>query len=254
MRLPLDRPLRAGFLTKVRMMLKPLSSRPILTATTSAAALLLGVVLVLPLTKAPLPLALPKPQTTIITAAPVQKAESEALPAVPSPRAAPEAVMEKPMAPAGKADAGALADNAPTPPPVDAGIVAENQVMMQSAPLESYAIAPADKLAAPAMRVAGSVADSATAPALMPNTEAFSNAPQNPVHVTTEEPVSTFSTDIDTAAYSVVRASLNAGQLPPAEAVRVEEMVNYFPYDLPQPKGDTPFQPTISVMQTPYRP
>ena len=97
MRLPVDRPLRAGFLTKVRMMLKPLSSRPILTATTSAAALLLGVVLVLPLTKAPLPLALPKPQTTIITAAPVQKAESEALPAVPSPRAAPEAVMEKPM-------------------------------------------------------------------------------------------------------------------------------------------------------------
>ena len=257
MRLHQDRPQGAGFLTKVRMMLKTLSSHPILTATTSAAALLLGVALVLPLTKAPLPLALPKPQTTVVSAAPVQpleKTQSEVVPNLPTALPAPKPVLEKPLPPIGRVDAGAVAEKAPVPAPEQPGGAVADQAVPESAPVESFAIAPSAKLAAPAMRMAGAVADSAIASAPLPNTEAYANAPQNPVHVTTEEPVSTFSTDIDTAAYSVIRASLNAGQLPPAEAVRVEEMVNYFPYDLPQPKADAPFQPSVSVMQTPWNP
>ena len=87
-----------------------------------------------------------------------------------------------------------------------------------------------------------------------PNTEAFANAAQNPVHVTAEEPVSTFSADVDTASYAVVRSSLNAGGLPPPEAVRIEEMVNYFPYAYPAPTGDQPFAAAISVMPTPWNP
>lgn len=84
------------------------------------------------------------------------------------------------------------------------------------------------------------------------STEDFANAPENPLKVTTEDPVSTFSIDVDTAAYAVVRSSLMAGVLPPREAVRVEEIVNYFPYAYPAPEGPHPFQPSISVTPTPW--
>ena len=84
------------------------------------------------------------------------------------------------------------------------------------------------------------------------DTEAFANADASPLKVTAEEPVSTFSIDVDTASYAVVRSSLMAGAMPPREAVRVEEMVNYFPYAYPAPEGDDPFRPTVTVMDTPW--
>ena len=84
------------------------------------------------------------------------------------------------------------------------------------------------------------------------NTEEYANAPDNPIKVVTEDPVSTFSIDVDTAAYSVVRSSLMGGYMPPREAVRVEEMINYFPYAYPAPEGPHPFQPTITVTPTPW--
>ena len=87
-----------------------------------------------------------------------------------------------------------------------------------------------------------------------PDTEAFATAAVNPLHITAEEPVSTFSIDVDTASYAIIRQSLNAGQLPPPDAVRIEEMINYFPYAYAAPDGDTPFQPTVSVMTTPWNP
>ena len=88
-----------------------------------------------------------------------------------------------------------------------------------------------------------------------PNTEAFPDAAPNPLKITSETPVSTFSIDVDTAAYSVVRSSLMRGQLPPKDAVRVEEMINYFPYDYPAPAaGEAPFRPTVSTMTTPWNP
>ncbi len=86
-----------------------------------------------------------------------------------------------------------------------------------------------------------------------PDTEAFPEADRNALKVTAETPVSTFSIDVDTASYSVVRSSLNVGQMPPAGAVRIEEMVNYFPYAWPAPEaGEAPFRPSVSVMQTPW--
>ena len=84
------------------------------------------------------------------------------------------------------------------------------------------------------------------------DTEAFANAETNSLKVTSNEPVSTFSIDVDTASYAIVRSSLMHGQLPPKEAVRVEEMVNYFPYSYPSPEGDAAFRPTISVTPTPW--
>ncbi|MFZ5710431.1 MAG: vWA domain-containing protein [Pseudomonadota bacterium] len=102
--------------------------------------------------------------------------------------------------------------------------------------------------AAPAPRAAD-------APAFRPetNTEAFPEASPNPVKVAAEDPVSTFSIDMDTASWSVIRSSLMAGSLPPPDAVRIEEMVNYFPYSYPAPDATgAPFRPTVSVMPTPW--
>ncbi|CAN0601794.1 unnamed protein product, partial [Ectocarpus sp. 12 AP-2014] len=84
------------------------------------------------------------------------------------------------------------------------------------------------------------------------DTENYANAAENPLKVTGEDPVSTFSIDVDTAAYTVARTWLMGGQLPPAEAVRVEEIVNYFPYAYPAPEGPHPFQPTVTVTPTPW--
>lgn len=84
------------------------------------------------------------------------------------------------------------------------------------------------------------------------NTEAFANAAENDIKTVTDDPVSTFSIDVDTASYGVVRSSITSGALPPKGAVRVEEMINYFPYAYPAPDGMHPFQPTVSVVPTPW--
>ncbi|MCC1491393.1 VWA domain-containing protein [Cognatishimia sp. F0-27] len=85
------------------------------------------------------------------------------------------------------------------------------------------------------------------------DTEAYPDAEANPVKITAEEPVSTFSIDVDTASWAMVRRALSAGQLPPEGAVRIEEMVNYFTYDYaaPEPGGEA-FAPSVAVMQTPW--
>ncbi|ACP25597.1 conserved hypothetical protein [Sinorhizobium fredii NGR234] len=85
------------------------------------------------------------------------------------------------------------------------------------------------------------------------NRERFGNADANPVKSVAAEPVSTFSVDVDTASYSFVRRSLMAGEMPNPDAVRVEEMVNYFPYDWPRPTtAAEPFKATVTVTPTPW--
>lgn len=70
----------------------------------------------------------------------------------------------------------------------------------------------------------------------------------NPVKLTREQPVSTFSIDVDTASYSYVRQRLNQGVLPPKDAVRIEEMINYFSYDYPSAQDKAkPFRPSVVV-------
>jgi Ca-activated chloride channel family protein len=81
----------------------------------------------------------------------------------------------------------------------------------------------------------------------------FEHFDVNPVKRVTEEPVSTFSVDVDTASYSFVRRQLQAGKLPQKDAVRVEEMINYFDYSWPA--ADTraePFKPTVVVSDSPW--
>lgn len=68
------------------------------------------------------------------------------------------------------------------------------------------------------------------------------------------EPVSTFSIDVDTSSYSFVRRALNSGVLPQKNAIRIEEMINYFDYDYAVPEqGGHPFQPTVAVYDSPWR-
>jgi Ca-activated chloride channel family protein len=81
----------------------------------------------------------------------------------------------------------------------------------------------------------------------------FKELEENGVKLTSEEPVSTFSADVDTASYSYVRRMLNKGQLPPHDAVRIEEMVNYFDYEYPLPAAkEEPFQQSVLVSTSPW--
>ncbi|WP_460149891.1 vWA domain-containing protein [Pseudomonas sp. S3_A03] len=84
--------------------------------------------------------------------------------------------------------------------------------------------------------------------------EQYANLPDNPVHRVAETPVSTFSVDVDTGSYANVRRFLNAGRLPPEGAVRLEEMVNYFPYHYALPTDGSPFGVTTEVAATPWNP
>ena len=81
----------------------------------------------------------------------------------------------------------------------------------------------------------------------------FTATVQNAFKIVREEPVSTFSIDVDTASYAWVRASLNQNVLPQPAAVRTEEMVNYFPYDYASPKSaEDPFATNVTVMPSPW--
>ena len=84
------------------------------------------------------------------------------------------------------------------------------------------------------------------------NTEEYSNISENGFHKVTDDPLSTFSIDVDAASYSNVRRYLNENQLPPAGAVRTEEMINYFKYQYPQPTGKDPFSINTEISDCPW--
>jgi Ca-activated chloride channel family protein len=146
-------------------------------------------------------------------------------------------------APPAQAD---VAQKAPPPPPPPA---------MKPAP-RAYA------KPAPQMGVRGFAAESASPysplariapPATYPGANRFPDKEPTGVMSTAEHPVSTFSVDVDTASYAFVRRHLSTGRLPPPQAVRVEEMVNYFPYAYPAPRDRAaPFAVTHTVMPSPW--
>ncbi|GAB4406883.1 MAG: VWA domain-containing protein [Microscillaceae bacterium] len=114
---------------------------------------------------------------------------------------------------------------------------------------------------APALAAEEAVAEEAAPPppepdgTPAPNTESYQKIEENPFVAAQQQPVSTFSIDVDNAAYSNIRRYLQQqNQLPPADAVRIEEMVNYFSYDYPNPNGPHPFSITTEVAQCPWNP
>ncbi|WP_264323607.1 vWA domain-containing protein [Romeriopsis navalis] len=86
------------------------------------------------------------------------------------------------------------------------------------------------------------------------NTEGYSAITENPFLQPSSDPLSTFSIDVDTAAYSNMRRFLSRGAMPPKDAIRVEELINYFPYNYSQPRGDQPFSVNTAVVKTPWNP
>ncbi|MBE2260427.1 MAG: von Willebrand factor type A domain-containing protein, partial [Rhodobacteraceae bacterium] len=150
---------------------------------------------------------------------------------------------------------------APTAPPMLAKAAPQPAEMMATNVSPSQASRTNEaKLETPA-RVAADQRPVATLPppaaypmAAMPPEarERYSQLTDNAVKQVAEAPVSTFSIDVDTGSYSNVRRMLNAGQLPPADAVRVEELINYFPYDYALPKDDRPFAVHTEMAPAPW--
>lgn len=86
----------------------------------------------------------------------------------------------------------------------------------------------------------------------VPGTEQYDAIAENEFLPAGAQPLSTFSIDVDTASYANVRRFLNDGRLPPHSAVRIEEMINYFRYDYPQPDDEVPFSVNMEVAQCPW--
>ncbi len=116
---------------------------------------------------------------------------------------------------------------------------------------------PSPVMNAPVMVTGSTVAGARyVSPVVVPsaeNRERYDGKEVNPVHVAATDPVSTFSVDVDTGAYANSRRFLVRGQLPPRDAVRTEELINYFRYDYPAPQArSAPFSVTTDVMATPW--
>ncbi len=86
------------------------------------------------------------------------------------------------------------------------------------------------------------------------NTEEYDGINENIFHGALQNPLSTFSIDVDAASYSNIRRFIHLGQRPPRDAVRIEEMINYFDYDYPQPKGEDPFSINTEISVAPWNP
>lgn len=85
------------------------------------------------------------------------------------------------------------------------------------------------------------------------SSEEYGSYSESPFYSPTEKPLSTFSVDVDTASYSRVRRYIGDGMLPPTDAVRVEEFVNYFSYDYSAPKGDVPVNVGVTISDCPWQ-
>ena len=125
-------------------------------------------------------------------------------------------------------------------------------------PVMAQMVAPST-VASPAYRMARQAGATSYIPSVVvpvdPGSERYDGKAVSPVHLTASDPVSTFSVDVDTGAYANSRRFLSQGQLPPADAVRSEELVNYFRYDYPLPATrETPFSVTTDIATTPWNP
>ena len=133
------------------------------------------------------------------------------------------------------------------------------------APADAAAAARGQAAGGAAGDVIGGIAGTLRAPAALAesvamsrrrdfNTEAYDRIEENRFRRPTDEPLSTFSIDVDTASYANVRRFLTSGTLPPPDAVRTEELINYFRFAYPEPKGGTPFSITTEVSGCPWNP
>ncbi|MBZ9760172.1 von Willebrand factor type A domain-containing protein [Mesorhizobium sp. CA8] len=164
------------------------------------------------------------------------RANSQTAPAAPKPATEVDGLLKQEAAPQAKRalQPAARADQAPASSaaaiPASPPAMADSKLMVQPAPMPSDQMQLQEE-----------------------NRDRIETFKTNPVHETAQDPVSTFSIDVDTASYSFVRRSVKEGSLPDPDTVRVEEMINYFPYDWKGPdSAATPFNSTVTVMPTPW--
>lgn len=140
----------------------------------------------------------------------------------------------------------------------DKVIVEEKQAVFKQADQELAAGDMTKAKPAPAaQRTLSSLAPSFVRPALTEpvDRENYHHLPENRVLLASEQPVSTFSIDVDTGSYSNARRMLNQGRLPVQDAVRIEEFINYFDYDYPAPRSkETPFSLYTEIGPSPWNP
>ncbi|MBC3346684.1 VWA domain-containing protein [Pseudomonas sp. SWRI196] len=134
------------------------------------------------------------------------------------------------------------------PPSASPAPVQQSEVAYVHEPLVKRMAAPAS-MPSPRVRSDAIAGDYRAEPR-----EQYEKLPDNPIHSVAQTPVSTFSVDVDTGSYANVRRLLNQGSLPPEGAVRLEEMVNYFPYDYALPTDGSPFGVTTEVAPSPWNP
>ncbi len=107
-------------------------------------------------------------------------------------------------------------------------------------------------LAPPPAPASVTIADPAQAGEM--NREGYDSITDNPFKAVSQDPLSTFSIDVDTASYANLRRFLNQGQLPPKDAVRIEELINYFSYTYPDAAGEHPFTVNTEISTAPWNP
>jgi Ca-activated chloride channel homolog len=179
---------------------------------------------------------------------------------------APEAVASEPLAsPAPAAEAErkeapqeSLADAAASPPSVSGlgrgggGIGTQGGIGLgrasSGAPVKMAAKRRGGGVLAPSPGLSPAAADEGM------NTEGYAHVAESAFVSVASQPLSTFSIDVDTASYSNSRRFLTQGQLPPKDAIRLEEWVNYFSYDYAKPSGDAPFAVSTEVTSCPWNP
>ncbi len=144
-----------------------------------------------------------------------------------------------------------------TAPLVREGI-AESQAAPRSEGLSEMRVDQLSAVAPAPQAVIGSLVaadDQGFAAPLETGRDQFAGEPVSPLKTTLDEPVSTFSIDVDTASYAFMRSAILNGYLPDPDAVRTEEMINYFNYDYPLPAaGEAPFTTSVTVTETPWNP
>ena len=140
----------------------------------------------------------------------------------------------------------------PPPPPASPALAPQRQAVSVE---RAKAAGEAGRVAQFSNFVGQGRLDALRAPSEPTDREQYAHQEDNPVKRAAEQPVSTFSIDVDTGAYANVRRFLNEGRLPPQDAVRVEELINYFDYDYPLPEGrQPPFQVSTELAPTPWNP
>jgi Ca-activated chloride channel family protein len=149
-----------------------------------------------------------------------------------------------------------VASARPEPAAANGQRMRETEYELEAAPSAGAPRPAADMMAQGYVPNAAMAAPLARPPEAQPafNTEQYHAIEENDFRLAREQPLSTFSVDVDTASYSNVRRFLSMGQRPPIDAVRVEELINYFSYDQPRAWADSPMAVDAELAQSPFDP